>query len=170
MEEQNPQIPIVNPTLPEESKLLWFRRRRYWFYIPLIAIFAIAASLSYLYAASKTPTDLPIVIHHRAVKGESVSDPATLPPAPAKPVPQPIKAQPVQSIAAPSIEVFAKCLKDQQAKMYGASWCPHCQNEKKSFGTAWQYVPYVECTENPDACSAAGVSGFPTWILKNGQK
>lgn len=69
-----------------------------------------------------------------------------------------------------SIERFAQCLQAEKATMYGASWCPHCQNEKKSFGTAWRYVPYVECADNPQACQAAGIEGYPTWVTKGGQR
>ena len=60
---------------------------------------------------------------------------------------------------------FAQCLRDKQITMYGAYWCSHCQNEKKAFGEAFQYVPYVECTEEPGKCTAAGVQYFPTWIF-----
>ena len=37
--------------------------------------------------------------------------------------------------------------------MYGAYWCPHCQAQKKVFGESFQYVPYVECTQQNRAVS-----------------
>ncbi|MFH1445381.1 MAG: hypothetical protein ABIF08_02785 [Nanoarchaeota archaeon] len=61
-------------------------------------------------------------------------------------------------------EALAKCLTDKGVKMYGASWCGHCNNQKTMFGDAFQYVDYVECTEDKAACDTAGVGGYPTWI------
>ncbi len=54
--------------------------------------------------------------------------------------------------------------------MYGAYSCSHCQNEKKAFGEAFKYVPYVECTQETQKCLNAGVNGYPTWITASGQK
>ena len=42
-------------------------------------------------------------------------------------------------------DAFAQCLAQKQVTMYGAYWCPHCENQKKLFGSAWEYVPYEEC-------------------------
>ena len=61
---------------------------------------------------------------------------------------------------------FAQCLTDAGAVMYGTSWCSHCQDQKKRFGKSFQYVNYVDCDKNKDECLAAGVSGYPTWIMK----
>src|SRR5215831_1756963 len=65
---------------------------------------------------------------------------------------------------------FAKCLSSKQAKMYGLYWCPHCADQKRMFGSSFQYVPYVECAVGPPgsgqlapACQAAGVKLFPSW-------
>lgn len=65
---------------------------------------------------------------------------------------------------------FAQCLADKKLTMYGAYWCPHCQNEKKLFGDSIKYVPYVECTQETKKCLDAGVEGYPTWIDAAGQK
>ncbi len=54
--------------------------------------------------------------------------------------------------------------------MYGAYSCSHCQNEKKAFGEAFKYVPYVECTQETQKCLNAGVNGYPTWITASDQK
>lgn len=70
---------------------------------------------------------------------------------------------------------FAKCLKDKGAVFYGAAWCPHCQNQKKEFGTSVQYVPYVECS-TPDGkgqvqvCIDKDIQGYPTWIFADGSR
>ncbi|NQU78848.1 hypothetical protein HQ545_03705 [Candidatus Woesearchaeota archaeon] len=62
---------------------------------------------------------------------------------------------------------FAKCISEKGAVMYGAYWCSHCKAQKEEFGDAFEHVNYVECTENPDACTNAGIDGFPTWIINN---
>ena len=63
---------------------------------------------------------------------------------------------------------FAKCLASKQAKMYGLYWCPHCTDQKAMFGSAFKYVPYVECAikgskELAPECKVAGVKLFPSW-------
>ena len=60
---------------------------------------------------------------------------------------------------------FAKCLTQNNATMYGAYWCSHCQNQKELFGDAIQFVNYVDCTEKTTECENAGVRGCPTWIV-----
>lgn len=67
------------------------------------------------------------------------------------------------------VEKLSLCLKEKQAKMYGAYWCPHCQNQKKEFGQWFKNIDYIECTEKELECTAAGVTGYPTWII-HGQK
>jgi len=69
---------------------------------------------------------------------------------------------------------FAKCLTEKGAKMYGAFWCPHCQNQKAEFSSSFQYVNYQECTVNgqqnsfAQACQDAGIKGYPTWKFPDG--
>lgn len=69
---------------------------------------------------------------------------------------------------------LAQHLATSGAKMYGAYWCPHCQDQKALFGQeAMAVLPYVECDAkgfqgDPQACRAAGIDGYPTWII-NGQ-
>src|SRR6185295_18739682 len=59
------------------------------------------------------------------------------------------------------------------AKFYGASWCEHCQQQKKYFGAAAGSLPYVECKlGGPSAplsraCIDAYISTFPTWVIKD---
>lgn len=68
------------------------------------------------------------------------------------------------------LTAFAQCLADKEITMYGVYWCPHCQNEKRAFGDAWNLVPYVECTDEPTRCSDEGIEGFPTWIFPDGRR
>src|SRR6267142_1771775 len=69
---------------------------------------------------------------------------------------------------ASKLDAFAKCLATRQVKMYGLYWCTHCEEQKEMFGSAFQYVPYIECgtkgsrAEQP-SCKQAGVKNFPTW-------
>ncbi len=70
---------------------------------------------------------------------------------------------------------FAKCLSDSGAKMFGAYWCPHCQNQKKLFGSSADKIPYIECDPrgndaNPSLCEENNINGYPTWIFGNGER
>jgi uncharacterized membrane protein len=75
----------------------------------------------------------------------------------------------------PWIRGLAEYLANTDAKFYGASWCPHCQEQKESFGASAHRVPYVECSPGgPRAASArvcveAGIKSYPTWII-NGER
>ncbi len=70
---------------------------------------------------------------------------------------------------------FAKGLKDKGVVFYGAFWCPHCQNQKKLFGSAAKHLPYVECS-TPDGksmtqqCKEKKIDGFPTWDFSDGSR
>jgi hypothetical protein len=70
---------------------------------------------------------------------------------------------------------FAQCLSQSGVKMYGAYWCPHCNEQKSMFGSSWQYVNYVECSlanragETP-ACTQAGITAYPTWEFQDGSR
>ena len=67
---------------------------------------------------------------------------------------------------------LAQHLTQQGVKMYGAFWCPHCQNQKQLFGKeASSQIDYVECdptgkNPRPDLCKASGIQGFPTWEIE----
>ncbi|MEK6875518.1 MAG: thioredoxin domain-containing protein [Nanoarchaeota archaeon] len=62
---------------------------------------------------------------------------------------------------------FAKYLTEQGVKMYGTEWCPHCKNQKKLFGSSFQYIDYIDCDKNSQECSNARVTGYPTWKINN---
>jgi hypothetical protein len=75
---------------------------------------------------------------------------------------------PRSSEAANKLDVFAKCLTAKKARMFGLFWCPHCSDQKDMFGSAFQYVSYVECgvpgsRNETEQCKAEGVKHFPTW-------
>ncbi|NOZ81210.1 MAG: hypothetical protein GXP63_06080 [DPANN group archaeon] len=68
---------------------------------------------------------------------------------------------------------FAQCLAASGVTMYGGFQCPHCRQMKKSFGSSWEYVNYVECDpRGPDEqslrCIDKGIDAYPTWELANG--
>jgi len=70
---------------------------------------------------------------------------------------------------------LAQCLKDSGTTFYGAFWCPHCKKQKELFGSAVTLLPYVECS-TPDGngqtpvCKEKGITGYPTWIFKDGSE
>jgi glutaredoxin len=64
----------------------------------------------------------------------------------------------------------AKCLTEKGVKLYGAFWCPHCQEQKALFGDDQRYLDYVECDErdpkaNVKECTARKIERFPTWFF-----
>lgn len=71
----------------------------------------------------------------------------------------------------PKVQALAEHLKDEGVLFYGASWCPHCQEQKRLFGASVKSLPYIECNlAGPNApqasvCTQAGVSTYPTWII-----
>jgi|SRR3989338_1827370 len=69
-----------------------------------------------------------------------------------------------------ALDEFAQCLNEKGFTMYGAYWCPHCQNEKTAFGDSFRFVNYVECTQEPQQCLATGIKGYPTWITDDGRR
>ncbi|MGB9073647.1 MAG: hypothetical protein WCC22_13485 [Terriglobales bacterium] len=66
-------------------------------------------------------------------------------------------------------DAFARCLGDRGVKMYGAYWCPHCEEQKEKFSASFEYAPYVECGVKGDpraeaqVCKDADIKHFPTW-------
>lgn len=69
-----------------------------------------------------------------------------------------------------SLDSFAACLAQKNITMYGADWCPHCQNEKQAFNDSFRLVPYVECPENTKLCIDLKITGYPTWIFPDGKR
>lgn len=79
-------------------------------------------------------------------------------------------ARPRSAYSREAIDGLARCLAAKKVTMYGANWCPHCQNEKRAFGSSFRFVPYVECPEQPGTCLAAGIKGYPTWVFPEGKR
>lgn len=69
-----------------------------------------------------------------------------------------------------NLATFVQCLAEKNMTMYGAEWCSHCKREKALFGTAFKYVPYIECPENEKLCLDKSINGYPTWIDGIGKK
>lgn len=75
----------------------------------------------------------------------------------------------------PWVRGLVEHLAKTDAKFYGASWCPHCTEQKELFGPSSSRVPYIECSPGgpraPQAqsCNEAGIKSYPTWII-NGQR
>jgi uncharacterized membrane protein len=72
----------------------------------------------------------------------------------------------------PMIRALAEHLTDEGVLFYGASWCPHCQEQKRLFGASASRLPYIECspagqnTPQAPSCNRAGIQSYPTWIYK----
>lgn len=69
-----------------------------------------------------------------------------------------------------NFDSFAQCLHDKGVTMYGAYYCSHCKDQKSEFGSSFQYVSYVECTQEIAKCQEKKIAGFPTWIFPDGKR
>jgi glutaredoxin len=71
----------------------------------------------------------------------------------------------------PMVRALAEHLTEAGVLFYGASWCPHCQEQKRLFGASASRLPYIECSlggpnaPQSAACRAAGVKTYPTWVI-----
>lgn len=67
---------------------------------------------------------------------------------------------------------LAQHLTDTGVKVYGTFWCSACKAQKELFGEAWQYAPYVECSdtngEELEVCKTEKIEGYPTWVFPDG--
>jgi hypothetical protein len=73
------------------------------------------------------------------------------------------------------LDGFAQCLTTKGAKMYGAFWCPHCEEQRELFGSSFKYAPYIECGIKgsqaiAQVCTDNGVKRFPTWVYPDGSR
>ncbi len=75
------------------------------------------------------------------------------------------------------MDAFAKCLTSKNVTMYGAYWCPHCKDQKDEFKDSLKYIKYVECAipgkpmnVQSEACKAADIRLYPTWIFADGER
>jgi uncharacterized membrane protein len=71
----------------------------------------------------------------------------------------------------PYLKALAEHLEAGDAKFFGASWCPACQEQKAHFEASAHRLPYVECSPagrgGPTAvdCVSNQVVHYPTWII-----
>jgi glutaredoxin len=71
----------------------------------------------------------------------------------------------------PTVRALAEHLAEEGVLFYGASWCPHCQEQKRLFGASADRLPYIECSPSGQnapqsaACTRAGVQSYPTWVI-----
>jgi glutaredoxin len=71
----------------------------------------------------------------------------------------------------PMTRALAEHLTEKGVLFYGASWCPHCQEQKRLFGASVGRLPYIECspggpnTPQLPSCNMAGVRTYPTWVI-----
>lgn len=90
-----------------------------------------------------------------------------------------MRSSPTEDVASSNepgkLDAFATCLKDAGVKFYGAFWCPHCQEQKKLFGSSEKLLPYIECS-TPDSqgqttiCKEQKIEGYPTWEFSDGTR
>jgi hypothetical protein len=63
-------------------------------------------------------------------------------------------------------------LKALNAKMYGAFWCSHCNNQKQELGVeVAKQFDYIECDKDGantqyKLCRSTKITGYPTWEIK----
>lgn len=73
------------------------------------------------------------------------------------------------------LDAFAQCLRDKGVRFYGATWCPHCQNQKALFGKSFKLLDSVECAlpsgQGINAiCKKENIESLPTWIFADGSR
>lgn len=81
----------------------------------------------------------------------------------------------VGSAESSDLDVFAKCVAEKKATMYGSFLCSHCDDQKKLFGPSFRYIPYVECSVRGSRqmsfpCIAAQIRYTPTWIFADDER
>lgn len=73
---------------------------------------------------------------------------------------------PVKTVA---LQQIADALTASGTKFFGASWCPHCAEQKSFFAKAVKSVPYIECstggagTPQTQICIDNKIESYPTW-------
>lgn len=76
----------------------------------------------------------------------------------------------VQAQSGHQMAQYAQCLQRKGLTMYGADWCPHCQEQKRKFGQYMRYIRYVDCDRNRNLCSQRRIKGLPTLLLSNNRE
>jgi len=60
---------------------------------------------------------------------------------------------------------LANCLTEKGLIMFGVEGCGYCGKQKELFGESFKLINYFDCDLNQEACSSAGITGFPTWVI-----
>lgn len=73
------------------------------------------------------------------------------------------------------VDELAKCLTEKNIPMYGTFWCPKCADVKKSFGTSFQYITYIECdargeNEQSELCIEKEIDKYATFEFPDGSR
>lgn len=63
---------------------------------------------------------------------------------------------------------LAKCLTSKWIKLYGMAGCPYCKAQIELFGDDFQYINYINCSEDPNVCVEKWISGVPAWEFVDG--
>lgn len=77
----------------------------------------------------------------------------------------------VDGIVIPAVSaevILAQCLTANGAKLYTASWCGHCQNQKAAFLDGVEYIDHTECAVDDgwaQECKDAEIESVPTWVF-----
>lgn len=80
----------------------------------------------------------------------------------------------VTNKSSPRAQKIGDRLKALDAKMYGAFWCGHCNNQKAGLGVSvGQQFEYIECDRDGvdskyKLCKSRDIAGYPTWEI-NGE-
>ena len=66
------------------------------------------------------------------------------------------------------VKNFVSCLKNNGFMIYGADWCPYCNDLVAMLGgKEIADSIYVECTEEPTICEEKEIAGYPTILINN---
>jgi len=89
--------------------------------------------------------------------------------------PDGMTSPPIVAVSGSAEIALAEHLASQNARMFGAYWCPHCHEQMELFGRqAFSKITYVECdpegaNSQTELCrSIPEIQGYPTWEI-NGQ-
>ena len=64
---------------------------------------------------------------------------------------------------------LAKCLTENNVKMYTSANCPACLTQERMFGDAFEFLDVVDCDteEGKQECADLAIKATPTWIVNN---
>lgn len=75
-----------------------------------------------------------------------------------------------------ALQQVADALTSSGTKFFGASWCPHCAEQKSFFAKAVKSLPYIECstggagTPQTQICIDNKIESYPTWEFTGGKR